>query len=59
MRPETQYNVIGIMSGTSLDGVDIAFCRFDLTDGRWVFRIVDAVTIPYPEEWFSRLSVVA
>lgn len=44
------HSVIGIMSGSSLDGVDLAFCEFDF-DKKWSFKIVRAETVPYPEEW--------
>lgn len=46
------------MSGTSLDGVDIAFCRFEKINDRWSFSINNAETIPYPENWRHRLSSV-
>jgi anhydro-N-acetylmuramic acid kinase len=49
------YNVIGLMSGTSLDGLDIAFCRFTVDKNVWKFEIVEAETRPYPEEWKERL----
>src|ERR1700746_2075206 len=51
----TTYNVIGLMSGTSLDGVDIAFCRFSFQDNKWAFSIEKAETIPYPKEWKEKL----
>lgn len=50
-----QYRVLGMMSGTSLDGVDMAWCHFTHQAGNWKFTILEAVTIPYPEEWKIRL----
>lgn len=50
-----KYNVIGLMSGTSLDGVDIAFCRFVLTNKRWTYTIVQAETIAYSSTWKNTL----
>ena len=34
------YHVIGLMSGTSLDGVDLAYCKFILTDKVWEYEII-------------------
>jgi len=45
------YTALGIMSGSSLDGLDLAFCEFTETENRWNYRIVAAETIDYPEEW--------
>ncbi len=44
------YNVIALMSGTSLDGVDI--CYLSLVRGRkWSFQIRLAKTISYSKKW--------
>jgi anhydro-N-acetylmuramic acid kinase len=51
-----KYSVVGIMSGTSLDGADIAGCEFENIDNKWRFRIVVCSTIPYPAAWKLRLS---
>ncbi len=50
-----EYKVIGLMSGTSLDGVDMAYCifRFDLS---WKFEIILAETIHYPSNWIEKLT---
>ncbi len=42
---------LGIMSGSSLDGLDMAFCEFTEKQNCWTYRIVVAETLPYPEEW--------
>ncbi|KAF0195937.1 MAG: hypothetical protein FD166_2664 [Bacteroidetes bacterium] len=47
---------IGMMSGTSLDGLDLAWCSFEAIDGQWFYRILKAETIPYPAEWREKLA---
>lgn len=49
------YRMIGLMSGTSLDGVDIAACTFRFYDARWTYHMDVAETVPYPEEWLLQL----
>ncbi len=49
------YNVIGVMSGTSLDGVDLAYIKFNNT-GRWTFEICQSETVSYSEEWLNKLK---
>ena len=44
------------MSGTSLDGVDLAVCRFVRRAGKWSWKIESARTIPYNREWRDALS---
>ena len=52
----SEYRAIGLMSGTSLDGVDLASCIFTFKDNCWSYQIEVAETFPYPEEWLSCLS---
>ncbi len=50
-----RYSVIGLMSGTSLDGLDIAFCDFTL-DKTWSFQLLEAETVNYSPEMKEKLS---
>lgn len=38
------------MSGTSLDGVDLAACEFNRQDHSWTYRVLATATTPYPVE---------
>lgn len=49
------YKAIGIMSGTSLDGLDIVLCDFIFND-KWNFKIIKSETIEYSEDWKNKLS---
>jgi len=49
-----RVQAIGLMSGTSLDGLDICFAAFEKNNG-WSFQILHAETISYPEEWEKKL----
>ncbi len=51
------YNVIGVMSGTSLDGMDLAHIHFSIVDSKWSFEILEAETVSYDNEWISKLKV--
>jgi anhydro-N-acetylmuramic acid kinase len=53
-----KYSVIGLMSGTSLDGVDIAFCDFKLDSSKWLYSIVIAETVAYSPDWKQRLKAL-
>lgn len=44
------------MSGSSLDGLDIAFVQFEETAGRWSHEILAAECLPYPAEWIEKLQ---
>ncbi len=50
------YKVIGLMSGTSLDGVDIVFCSFAEQDGKWFFDILKTKTVKYSKQWQQKLK---
>ncbi|AUC80606.1 anhydro-N-acetylmuramic acid kinase [Lacinutrix sp. Bg11-31] len=52
-----EYNIIGVMSGTSLDGIDLAFINFYFKEN-WSFKIVKAETIAYAEEWLGKLKTL-
>lgn len=52
---KSKYNVIGVMSGTSLDGIDLAYISFEANDV-WAFKIHNAETVSYTEEWKDKLS---
>ena len=44
------YKVIGVMSGTSLDGIDLAYLSFTY-NSIWRFNVVYAETIKYSSKW--------
>ncbi len=46
---------IGLMSGTSLDGLDVALCKFWKTDKTWHFAILEAITYSYTDLWRNKL----
>tara|TARA_R110002095_G_scaffold76878_4_gene65786 strand:+ start:3539 stop:4603 length:1065 start_codon:yes stop_codon:yes gene_type:complete len=50
-----EYNVIGVMSGTSLDGIDLVYAKFCLNE-TWSFEIVHAETVEYPSNWYEALK---
>jgi anhydro-N-acetylmuramic acid kinase len=52
---KNEYFVIGLMSGTSLDGLDIAACKFNYNK-HWNYQIIKALTIKYPDELKHELS---
>lgn len=44
------FKAIGLMSGTSLDGLDIAYCTFQFVDNTWKWKIEIAETKSFPEK---------
>lgn len=59
MEPTGVYTVLGGMSGTSLDGLDLALCRFEHRRHEtvsWHFEVLAAETLTYTPEWQQRLA---
>lgn len=51
-----ESTAIGLMSGSSLDGLDIALVRFQYDGNNYDFSILDADTPPYSDEWKQQLA---
>ena len=50
-----EYKIIGLMSGTSLDGLDIAYVRFFGASESPEYEILQAECVPYGSEWREKL----
>lgn len=55
MNDNISYRVLGLMSGTSLDGVDLAICSFT-KNKNWHYKIEKSTTIKYSRYWLETLS---
>lgn len=54
MKFSSKY-IIGVMSGTSLDGIDIVYVKINNTES-YSYEILNAATISYSKEWKSALK---
>ena len=50
-----EYHIIGVMSGTSLDGLDIVKCTFK-KEKKWSFQLENSKTIKYSKKWINTLK---
>ncbi|HQW43401.1 MAG: anhydro-N-acetylmuramic acid kinase [Chitinophagaceae bacterium] len=50
------YRAIGLMSGSSLDGLDIAFAEFQEQGGKWSYEILKTGCYAYSDEWTAKLQ---
>ncbi|MHC5310224.1 anhydro-N-acetylmuramic acid kinase [Myroides sp. LJL116] len=53
------YSIVGVMSGTSLDGIDLAYVKFSYDSDKekgWSFSLKEAQTIPYKQKWRTTLK---
>ena len=48
--------IIGLMSGTSLDGLDICYTQFELVNGKWIYKIIKADSVEYPSDLKEKLA---
>ncbi len=57
MEKKETFNCVGLMSGTSCDGLDIAFCRFVLQKGQPVqYQILSAEMVEYSPALVTKLK---
>lgn len=50
------YKAIGLMSGTSCDGLDIAYCQFNFQDNTWSYEIITSSMVEYSLQWRDKLK---
>ena len=50
------YRALGLMSGSSLDGLDIAYVEFEVSGSNWKYEFKATECVPYSEEWKERLQ---
>lgn len=55
MQKGFRKTAVGVMSGTSLDGLDLCFAEFHF-DGNWRFEITQSDCVNYDYSWREKLS---
>ena len=50
------YRVLGLMSGSSLDGLDLCYAHLQEASGKWTYDIIKADCYAYDEAWITKLK---
>ncbi len=50
------YTAIGVMSGSSCDGLDLALCTFNFNNSEWNYELLACKTVPFPENLKRQLQ---
>lgn len=50
------YRVLGIMSGSSMDGLDMVYCLIEENAGEWSYQIEHGECMAFDPEWKNRLE---
>src|SRR4051812_38025059 len=50
------YLVLGMMSGTSLDGLDLCLSEFSFGENKISYKILEAATVAYSSGWRKKLA---
>jgi anhydro-N-acetylmuramic acid kinase len=50
------YKVIGMMSGTSLDGIDLSLAFYSKSNSNWSYEAILCKTFPYHEKDINLLK---
>lgn len=52
----TSFLTLGLMSGTSMDGLDIVLTAFKENEGDWSFNLLHCKTYGYDRKWVERFN---
>ena len=53
---DSEYYAIGLMSGTSLDGLDICYCCLKDAEKSYSYQLISTVTVKYNAVWKEKLA---
>jgi len=54
---QSNFMIIGVMSGTSLDGLDLVAIRFEKHSARWSYAVKLAETVNYPSKIYNHFKM--
>lgn len=53
---KSTYHIVGVMSGTSLDGLDLAIVKLDVFNGHWTYELLSGESLEYTQKWKHKLK---
>lgn len=50
------YHVIGVMTGSSLDGIDLAYTKISVENNQYSYEVLITECLPLPQKWKLRIE---